>query len=101
MQPFYCIFSEFSPVVHCEYVPVIDNGNRTLHGTKVGDNATYECHAGFTQINGDSVRVCQSDGQWSGYPPDCVKRGKINIAPLVISDDAKSQTSILDFVLKN
>ncbi|XP_005107855.2 protein mesh [Aplysia californica] len=64
---------ELQPVVRCPYVLAIANGNRTLHGTKVGDNVTFECYPGFQLISGEAVIECQSNGEWNGFPPDCVK----------------------------
>ena len=46
------------------------NGDVRLTGTKVGDKAIYQCDRGFV-LNGDRIRKCQSNGQWSGNEPIC------------------------------
>ena len=35
-----------------------------------GARATYSCNEGFV-LAGDAVRICQSDGMWSGEEPTC------------------------------
>ena len=35
-----------------------------------GSMITYTCNNGF-ELNGPSVRVCLSDGEWSGDAPSC------------------------------
>ena len=49
----------------------MDNGIRFLLGTSVGDNVIFSCNAGF-EIQGSSIRQCNSDGNWSGTAPTCV-----------------------------
>ena len=36
----------------------------------VGDTCTYKCNVGFF-VNGNSNRICQSDGSWFGNIPTC------------------------------
>ncbi len=42
-----------------------------MTGTTVGSTASYTCDQGFFLTNGDSVRQCQPNGQWSGNEPTC------------------------------
>ena len=39
-------------------------------GTALGQTATYSCNTGYSLV-GDSIRTCQSIGQWSGSAPAC------------------------------
>ena len=39
--------------------------------TSHGSEATYTCTSGFDTIEGETVRLCGSDGQWSGKAPVC------------------------------
>ena len=39
-------------------------------GTTFNSRATYTCDRGFV-LSGQSVRTCQSDGEWSGRAPEC------------------------------
>lgn len=36
-----------------------------------GDRVRFSCKSGY-QLQGSSVRVCLSDGQWSGEEAKCV-----------------------------
>lgn len=44
--------------------------------TLVGSSAIYACATGYTNLVGDSSRVCQTGGSWSGSAPTCSKIGK-------------------------
>ena len=47
------------------------NGQVTLiAGTTFGKTATYSCNTGYNLV-GDSIRTCQSSGNWSGSAPTC------------------------------
>lgn len=46
------------------------NGIVKFAGTSVGSRATYTCNKGFT-LMGQSSRICQSNGEWSGREPTC------------------------------
>ena len=37
-----------------------------------GENITYNCNYGYSQISGDMERTCEADGEWSGEVPICV-----------------------------
>ncbi|CAI7994708.1 P-selectin [Geodia barretti] len=62
----------------CELVQCPDlsspmSGSLLISGTGAGvyqETATYACETGFNLV-GMSMRVCQSDGTWSGSDPTC------------------------------
>ena len=39
-------------------------------GTRLGQPATYSCNTGY-ELVGDSTRICQASGNWSGRSPTC------------------------------
>ena len=39
-------------------------------GTTFGQTATYSCDTGYNLV-GDSNRICQATGEWSGRAPTC------------------------------
>ena len=47
------------------------NGEVMTTGFEVGDTATYICFEGYS-VEGEDVRECQSNGEWSGVPPFCI-----------------------------
>ena len=57
------------PVVTC---PTLTNRNGAVNvpSNNFGSTATYTCNTGYT-INGDTTRMCQADGTWSGSEPTC------------------------------
>jgi len=46
------------------------NGLVTVDGSTFGSQANYSCSEGYL-LNGNSSRMCQADGQWSGSEPTC------------------------------
>ncbi|XP_055896102.1 sushi domain-containing protein 2-like isoform X1 [Biomphalaria glabrata] len=69
--------NEIQPVTRCDYVPDIDNGNRTVTGLKVGDTITVECDQGYSSEGNSTVLICGPDGQWNSSMPSCVKVERI------------------------
>uniref|UniRef100_A0A2C9KTK4 Sushi domain-containing protein n=1 Tax=Biomphalaria glabrata TaxID=6526 RepID=A0A2C9KTK4_BIOGL len=69
--------NEIQPVIRCDYVPDIDNGNRTVTGLKVGDTITVECDQGYSSEGNSTVLICGPDGQWNSSMPSCVKVERI------------------------
>lgn len=60
------------PVVDCGALVSPALGTvETPAGTTVNQEATYRCDVGVTLV-GESRRVCQADGNWSGTAPQCV-----------------------------
>ena len=57
-----------------------------LNGTTFGSVAVYQCREGLT-LNGESTRMCQANGEWSGneptcegtYPGNCVTKSKSDV----------------------
>ena len=47
------------------------NGAVTVNGRRTGDTAVYSCEAGF-ELNGDMIRTCMSNSEWSGEAPSCM-----------------------------
>ena len=67
-----CTFLHAEPV-DCGVLGDPDNGQvDTSDGTTLESIATYTCNDGFC-LEGDSMRVCQPDGTWSGDEPTCGK----------------------------
>ena len=60
-----------STAVDCGTLPNPVNGrvNHTA-GTTLGQTATYSCNAGYDLV-GNSTRVCETTGLWSGSAPTC------------------------------
>ena len=54
----------------CGPLPPPDNGIVDVPITTVGSVATYSCDNGFL-VSGNSQRICQMDGFWSGSAPTC------------------------------
>ena len=61
-------------VVRCPILPTIQNGRVNQRGNKPGDTATYVCNSGYELI-GQSIRTCQTGGEWSGEAPTCERLG--------------------------
>ena len=57
--------------VSCGFPGYILNG--LVNGTNFvyGNTVSYNCTRGF-RLSGDGLRTCEENGQWSGYPPECV-----------------------------
>ncbi len=49
------------------------NGLVNLEGVTLSSAATYSCEEGF-QLNGQTVRICESIGDWSGTAPTCTSK---------------------------
>lgn len=48
------------------------NGDKIETGSMEGDTVYYTCDSGF-KLSGDVTRTCQSNGQWSGTLPKCIR----------------------------
>ena len=46
------------------------NGQVSVDGNTFGSQANYSCGEGYV-LNGNSIRICQTDGQWTGSEPTC------------------------------
>ena len=68
-KEFKYIYYIISAIV-CEELEAPRNGRVEVSGSAPGDQATYSCNAGFDLI-GQTVRICQNDGTFSGRAPTC------------------------------
>ena len=57
-------------MIDCGDLPSPLNGVVNLTGTVEGSIANYTCNEGFLP-DGPVVRMCGSDGMWSGEAPLC------------------------------
>ena len=64
------VFLFFFPVVGCGPLSNPNNGQVTVTDFTFGSEAHYSCTADCQPV-GDSTRVCQADGSWSGSVPQC------------------------------
>ena len=61
----------YSTVVDCGTLNTTTNGQVSHpNGTTFRQTATYNCSAGYNLV-GDSIRMCEADGMWSGSEPTC------------------------------
>ena len=70
-------------VIDCGRVQHPNNGSVVFTETVFTSSVTYSCDSGFLLI-GDSTRVCQEEGQWSGDEPVC--EGTLNINCIVFAN---------------
>ena len=72
----------------CGTLPNPANG-RVSHttGTTVGQTATYNCNPDYNLV-GDSTRVCQATGVWSGSAPTCQRMLLLKFESCVSSEIA-------------
>ena len=56
--------------VDCGTLSQPNGGQVSQDGSSLGSQANYSCSEGYV-LNGNSTRVCQVDGQWSGSEPTC------------------------------
>ena len=61
---------DFSIAVPCGTLNNPTNGEVSADGSTFGSQANYSCSEGYV-LNGNSTRMCQADGQWSGSEPLC------------------------------
>lgn len=64
----YCMITE---LLDCGSLPNPPNGQVVVTGTFEGSTAFYSCDFGLV-LEGESVRICQSNGNWSDREPACV-----------------------------
>ena len=62
-------------VVVCGMLSNPQNGSVSVPSQQFGSVATYSCETGLV-IEGNSSRQCESDGNWSGEMPTCVRKHK-------------------------
>lgn len=54
----------------CNDLPNPDNGIVSYDSRLEGSIAQYSCNVGFV-LEGQSTRLCQGNGTWSGEEPTC------------------------------
>ena len=59
-------------VVDCGSLPDPANGMVAMTASTFDSTANYSCIGGY-ELVGNSQRICQADGQWSGSEPTCSK----------------------------
>ena len=57
-------------VINCGGLCNPDKGTVLISSSTAGGVATYYCNTGY-ELEGNSRRECQSDGDWSGTDPTC------------------------------
>nr|BAR45636.1 limulus clotting factor C-like [Epanerchodus sp. RS-2014] len=71
--------------LHPESMP---NTDVSLPNTDVGSTATYSCQPGYSMApNSNNLRVCGTDGRWSGHAPHCQKRCPTLSLPSSLTSD--------------
>jgi len=63
----------FAAVVACGYPGTPIHGTKWSGSTSLNSIVKYMCDPGFRLV-GDSFRVCQSGGTWSGALPTCQRK---------------------------
>ena len=89
-------WSGVSPIcklVLCPALTMPDHGSIITNGLTYGSMATYSCNTGYT-IEGENIRNCQSDGDWSGIIPTC---NPVICPALTIPENGNLDTSGLIF----
>ena len=59
-----------SAAIPCGNLSSPVNGQVSVEGNTFGSQANYSCSEGYV-LNGNSIRICQTDGQWTGSEPTC------------------------------
>lgn len=60
-------------LVDCGDPGQLQDGVRRLAGVTFGSSVTFFCNSNFT-LSGPNRRVCQADGFWSDFQPECKRR---------------------------
>ena len=63
----------YNAVVMCDTLSSPSNGSVFQTGTTFGETANYTCNPGF-KLMGESTRICQDTGLWSGIAPTCQRK---------------------------
>ncbi|XP_064394225.1 uncharacterized protein LOC135341566 isoform X3 [Halichondria panicea] len=84
-------------LVDCGNLRDPDNGQVSLSGTDFGSRARYRCFSGYT-LQGETSRLCEDDGFWTGEAPICVfigcpyldppANGKVELSGMIVDSIA-------------
>ena len=58
-------------VIDCGELPPPKNGAVTFFPDVLGTQARFSCFRDY-RLEGNPIRFCQADGEWSGTQPICV-----------------------------
>ncbi len=66
------------PIVTCSNLPLLENGMIMYSAGAINNrpfltSAVHSCNTGYT-LTGATMRVCESDGVWSGLAPTCLRK---------------------------
>ena len=67
------IYCYMHTLVDCGSLENPTNGQVDFTATFGGSIANYTCNQGYLLCGAES-RICQSNGSWSGSPPDCISK---------------------------
>ena len=70
-------FVRADKVVKCGRLDDPQNGDVRISGTSIGSKARYTCNVGFERV-GQNIRVCKSNGKWSGEAPICRRKSTVH-----------------------
>ena len=62
----------------------LTNGQTSYTSTTVWSIVTYTCDPGYVMTAGNSSRICQSVGLWSGNLPSCTRKSTLLLLFLLI-----------------
>ena len=66
-----CHLSSISSVIDCGSLDDPNNGQVELSNTTFRSTANFTCSQGYSLSNGNSIRTCEANGEWSGDSPIC------------------------------
>ncbi|XP_027195567.2 sushi, von Willebrand factor type A, EGF and pentraxin domain-containing protein 1-like isoform X1 [Dermatophagoides pteronyssinus] len=79
-----CGWSCIRPDLNCEELPGVANSRYTLtNGNFFHSKLIYECDPGYIMSGTGRERICQGDGSWSGWPPQCKTRPVCGTPPFI------------------
>ncbi|XP_073481569.1 sushi domain-containing protein 2 [Aquarana catesbeiana] len=70
-QSHHILVENLKPVVTCGWLGSPANGSKNGTNYLAGFTITFSCNSGFV-LSGSKQRTCQSNGNWSGAPAQCL-----------------------------
>ncbi|XP_020615812.1 CUB and sushi domain-containing protein 3-like isoform X2 [Orbicella faveolata] len=83
----------FCQAVDCGPLSVPINGSSSGDSTVFPNNVLFKCDPGFI-LNGSTIRTCQPNGSWSGFPTLC---SAVDCGPLSVPMNGSSSGNITVF----